>query len=655
MSMPAKIFLLLGVLNVSMAGGIGGWSRDASARDLELPAVEGWGEPEFIRVESPEIAEGRPNFYLGQKALAESVELNATNGFFDRCFAAVEPVPIEAGDPQAPLIRQSFQGLVRTPGGPDKGTARWHLKLQQSGEIQVELAVETPSNSAPQSWEIYWGEQKRRVNIKAGKTGRRQKVQVQFDSPPAGFSTFAVHAVKNSPAAATRIEKIRLTGRGVKEAYLLRARWRPIAVHHGFVPVREATVIKPEVWVFETRTLNDTSSYSPLTTPFGYFGTSLAEGGVAPGTGFNFSMWIAGRHEQKAPPVSQTPHLIATGLPNATYSYFGHEGTGVKFRDAVAYPQGATRVIQAMRVEYDPDQNVDVFYGYFYDEIQSRWVLYASGQKPASPRRAEQVQQTGTLPYTGSFCEIPGPPARERSGDMERVIQRRGWFYGKDHQWYSARMAPPKGRNAKAEQQLIQALSDKNRLKDLDLLTNKWTGYAADYVESGWITMATGGMQFGSTPLNSRADQEGREWPVWTSETLPDYLTRDKVPQLWDVPVEFGDSLVSEVTARSAKVTIELNKTGPRSTAKLWYGTRDSSVFTPQKIEGGSAVLQDLFRADRTWESSTEESPVVTGGNRFELQNLKPATTYYYRLFVQHDEGKSWDTKSGSFTTQPAN
>jgi phosphodiesterase/alkaline phosphatase D-like protein len=62
-----------------------------------------------------------------------------------------------------------------------------------------------------------------------------------------------------------------------------------------------------------------------------------------------------------------------------------------------------------------------------------------------------------------------------------------------------------------------------------------------------------------------------------------------------------------------------------------------------------------LFRADRTWESSTEESPVVTGGNRFELQNLKPATTYYYRLFVQHDEGKSWDTKSGSFTTQPAN
>ena len=624
-------------------------------QDQASAELSGWGHLEFIPVGDGENAKSKTQFCLGQRAVSEAVELNATNGFFDRCFTAVDSMPIDAADPQTALIRQAFKAIVPTKNGREQGSARWHLKLQRSASIHVEVCLETPADTPAQSWEIHWGEQKRTVKIQSGNAGGSRKIQVQFDRPPIGVSTLKIQWVDSTPKNGTRLEKIRLTGNGVRGAYLLRARWRPSAVHQGFVPVRDATEIKPKLWVFETRSLNDLSSYSPITTPFGYFGTSLRSGGVAPGAGFNFSMWIAGRNEQRAPPVALTPHLIATGLPEATYSYFGHEGTGVKFRDAVAYPQGASRVIQAMRVEYDPELNSDVFYGYFYDETRGKWVLYASGQKPASSRRAEQVQKSGTLPFAGSFCEIPGPPSRERSGDQERVIQRRGWFYGQDDQWYPARMAPPKGRNAKIERPSLDALSDETPDRNLDSLTNKRVGYASDYVESGWITMATGGMTFGSNQWVTTEDRLRDQWPVWSPESLPEYLGQEKVEQLWQVPVEFGTSSVAEVTDSRVRITIELKKTGPQSRATLWYGPHDASVFSPQRINRGSAVLKDLFHPDRTWANSTQQTEVVAGPNLFEIENLTPATTYYYRLFVQHDEGKSWDTRSGSFTTRPAN
>jgi hypothetical protein len=38
--------------------------------------------------------------------------------------------------------------------------------------------------------------------------------------------------------------------------------------------------------------------------------------------------------------------------------------------------------------------------------------------------------------------------------------------------------------------------------------------------------------------------------------------------------------------------------------------------------------------------------------NRFRLADLQAGMTYYYRLFVTHAEGKSWDYHSGRFTTK---
>ena len=58
-----------------------------------------------------------------------------------------------------------------------------------------------------------------------------------------------------------------------------------------------------------------------------------------------------------------------------------------------------------------------------------------------------------------------------------------------------------------------------------------------------------------------------------------------------------------------------------------------------------------MFRPERTWQSATPQQKVTTGMNQFKLGGLTKGTVYYYRLFVTHDQGKSWDYQSGSFRT----
>ncbi len=66
----------------------------------------------------------------------------------------------------------------------------------------------------------------------------------------------------------------------------------------------------------------------------------------------------------------------------------------------------------------------------------------------------------------------------------------------------------------------------------------------------------------------------------------------------------------------------------------------------------GVAVPIDMHRLERTWQFATPEQNVATGMNHFELSGLSAATTYHYRLFVTHDQGKSWDYRSANFQTK---
>ena len=54
---------------------------------------------------------------------------------------------------------------------------------------------------------------------------------------------------------------------------------------------------------------------------------------------------------------------------------------------------------------------------------------------------------------------------------------------------------------------------------------------------------------------------------------------------------------------------------------------------------------------ERTWQESLPEKEINTGKTLFDLSGLKHGTTYGYRVCVKHEDGKSWDYRSGSFTT----
>ncbi|MCA8977075.1 MAG: hypothetical protein KDC98_20300, partial [Planctomycetes bacterium] len=576
-----------------------------------------------------------PIRYVAQPANGGRIELTASNGFFDRCFEAQGSTTSPDGERQ--LIRQQFERLVRR--GDGGGTARWHLWCATPGVARLTLFAAVPEADAGSVIEVQLGGQTQRLQLETSDGAAPQAKALEFVVAAPGVVTIAVacpDAARPSPETGLRV--IEVAGNAVLGASLLRARFRPAAVHVRYFAPDGCEA--PDLWVFETRATTPASSYSPMTAPFGYFGTSFKGGKVEPGSGFNFSMWIAGR-DADAPPIAAMESLLGTGLPDAVYSTFGHEGSGVKFRSAVAYANGAERVIQALRVSSADGHRT--FYGYYFDEVAARWRLYASGQvteKEGARRRGDG----GVIDSTGSFCEVPGAPNRERSGDVRRTILRRGWFRGSDGRFHLAQLEPGGGgRGAGRRQRRAEPSGD-----NLAGLRTSDVAYAADYAEHGWVVQSTGGLEhrLRDSPIGERPTPR-------PDMALPDYLAADKVTRLCEVPVTFGQITVDEVTAKSAVVHCPLLATGPGSRAVLYYGPVDcrtvcpaGASLPPTEVVGNSAALRQMYASERVWQRATEARPVAVGDNVFALTGLTAGTTYHCRLFVAHEDGQSWDGSS---------
>ena len=589
-------------------------------------------EPSPVAILVPAATDGIKTdlrFY-GQAAVNGSLDLTASNGFFDRCFEAVEPGAATAGD--KPFIGQTF-GCLKPTSDPPRGTARWHLWLLKPGEIRATFFLTVPKAEIGHEWVIRLGEEARTLRATESNGDKPQEQTLVFNTRATGRLLFAIDCTQAPPPAGSRVHRVRLEGSALEGASLLRARWRPAAVHARFQA--PGSCPSPSMWVFESRSAEKASSYSPMTTGFGYFGTSFqADGTIAAGAGFNFSMWAAGRTATEAPPLLKMPRLIGTGIPQATYGTFGGEGTGVKFFGAVAYPEGADRTIQALRIE-PADDGLVTYFGYFFDEKGGRWRLYASAQAPSPSAKSRNI---GVLDSAGSFCEVPGPPNRERSGDLVRRIERRGWFFGKDRKWYRALPAdagkhPPDDPEAK---------------QDEGPITNRLVECTDNFAQGGWVALSTGGIVHHLAHPSNRKPEEATEDPP-----LPDYLQPAMTEQLFALPVEFGESRVEEAGAGTVTVVCDLRKIGPEARAVLHYGTVDCLTYPAKRVESGSKVEIDMARPERTWQFATPEQAATTGRNRFRLANLKADTTYYFRLFVTHKEGQSWDYHSGHFRTTP--
>lgn len=529
--------------------------------------------------------------YAGQKTQGNKLILTAGNCFWDNGLRAYGARPVTNKDDSV-FIKSDFEYVANwTAQGQ---TVRWHIWCDKPGRVRTFVHLEVSKAQANSIIEVSFAN--RTVSVRtvfnSDKKSFEQPWDIVFDIPKKGKYTLNLKAVKIAQKDIGKLRRVELFGSAIEGASLLRARWRPAAVHGR---MSSSKVKDSRIWVVQSKSTKGCTSYSPITTPFGYYGASFdADGRTS--TSMNFSMWSYGRGK-KEPPIERLSHLIALGSSQATFGSFGHEGTGVKLRGnwqpLAAKPEILT---QALRLE--PGEPYDTYYGYFLDPDTCKWKFFAAGRKWHETRKGQQ-----SLSSPGSFVEVPGPPDRQRSGDIRREVFIRGWVPDADQKWHQLNVAG-KG-------------TDKNANKT-------WS-----FLAGGWYSKAMGGMEHFD---HDNARQITMPNNV-TEEHLPDFLSDANTRQLYKVPARFEvTSLLT--TSQQAKLQLNAQDAGTNAKAVVYYGQKDALTFS-----------------DR-WQESRDIGSIRNGCSTVTLTSLKPETEYYARVLITSDHGRMWSMKSCRFTTK---
>ena len=534
-------------------------------------------------------------YHQAERSQNGMLVLTANNGFFDKGKVRAIGKGLMEGAKKE-FISSSFQGLEFI-SGKDVPTARWYLFAE--AKTDATITIEFAQGKGEGSWIIGVGNNQSQFEV--GKEDTLKTFPIFFEK---GKQKISLIRYGNGMGV---VKSVRLKGAEMEKLSLLRARWRPAAIHTRYW---SEGCPEPVMWIFESRNSSSGSSYSPMTTNFGYFGASFGANQRAAG-GVNFSMWALSQKGAKGelPALDQMPHLLATGNPDAEFSGFGHEGSGVKIRNWAPYAHQPKSVIQALRVEKNGIYHT--YYGYLFDEVKNQWILYAVGNKV--PRRNSKA-----IVRASSFCEVPGPPQVERTGDVERILDRRGWF-----------------------------VDAKGQIFPVDRMTTKarFQNHGIAISEDHWFRMTTGGVDFREVLAEVNSDHLHKGLI---------YLKPDVLEGLYQLPAEIGGSHVTEIESGSATISYQLKSPGRAAKGVVWYGEVDAITFAPRKFHGTERgrASEKLFGEGRVWEASTDAQALAMGGNRFRLKNLKPDTKYYYRMLVENQEGKCWAARSGSFKAQ---
>ncbi|MGB7345256.1 MAG: hypothetical protein WBD20_13665 [Pirellulaceae bacterium] len=549
---------------------------------------------------------GREYFLNGQLAQNGKLILTASNGFFDNgtCRAEGESRLPKVGDED--LIKPNFAFLHQWKR--TEGTIRWHVWIPKPGKVYLNVRMRIANTASGSDLTVSLAGQSKTVTTSASEPDEPQPWNLAFDVDKPGEHTISMAATKiaDPKSGIGELHTIDVFGPAIDDAQLLRARWRPAAVHGGYSC---SAVKQSRVWVMTTRSMCDFSSYSPITTPFGYFGTSFDADRRSNGQ-FNFSMWAANSRGQ-VPPLRQMPHLLAAGSPEAEFSGFGHEGSGVKLRGWTPMPDRPDVVVQALRVVTDGDY--DTYHGYFWDHPSKHWKLYAVGRKWHGGKPKTHLSP-------GSFCEVPGPPHVQRSGDLVREVRRRGWHFGEDNQWHA-----------------------------MDTFECKSKGPANKFwitTSDGQFAMGTGGMRYYEFKTPPK--------PVVATK-LPEFLSPAATRQLTQLPAQIGELKASELFETTAKINVDMIRSGTNAGAEIYYGETDCLTFAKRELHGTerhSDVSKSTQDDNRSWQHSVAIKSIKDGDNSVMLTGLKPHTTYHYRVLVSNDEGKLWSFQTNTFQTK---
>lgn len=148
-----------------------------------------------------------------------------------------------------------------------------------------------------------------------------------------GICFIILVAISISGETVGRLQDLILTREdSANKISVIRTRFSPFPIHARMFsstleePYNAETVISESLY---KSLVYNAEAYSPTTSPFGYIGSTRNAQTGSP-TNYNFSLWGFG--DTSTPPVSsKMPFLIHASYKDAEYSWFGNEGTGVKF------------------------------------------------------------------------------------------------------------------------------------------------------------------------------------------------------------------------------------------------------------------------------------------------------------------------------------
>lgn len=572
-----------------------------SVRSNEVPDGNGQLEnaPEIIPGGVDDA--GRNYVYLGQAAENGKLIFTASNGFFTGRVATAKGASSlpKVGDED--LIVPNFAYL---DWAGTEHSLRWHVLVQSPGTVHFSVHLDAANSGS--KIDVRFADQARSVTTAKSDAEQAQPWDLSFNVTKPGEYEFALQATDVSGNKVGDLYRIDAFGPALADAHLLRVRWRPAAAHGGYDTKR---VSNAKLLVFTTRSVADVSSYSPVTTPFGYYGTSFEADRRTNGS-FNFSMW---GKEGAASDLRTMPHLLGLGSPEGEFSGFGHEGSGVKPRGWDPMPDRPELVIQALRVESDDEY--DNYYGYYFDHPTNSWKFYAAGNKWHGGNPKDHLK-------LGSFCEVPGPPDRQRTGDVYREVRRRGWA------WNGGKWTP------------------------LEIYNPGGTGSSGNPpVNKLWYTTDEGEYAMGCGGIRLYPHDPARVTAPADSD-VPYFLASPTVANLFALPIEIGAVQASEVSADRAVIEFDIPYGENLGAGAIHFGTRDALTFAARELHG-TERNSELSKAiqEMSWENSMKIEQLTTGINRVTLEGLEPTTTYHYRILASNDISQVWADQTYSFDT----
>lgn len=491
---------------------------------------------------------------------------------------------------------------------------QWPVLPMNDGTWNIEVFIDTPSTGVELI--IRLGDVGHTVTTVASDGTTPQPWNLTAAVTGAGATTAAIRWFEielvdlyGAPSLG-RIVKSRLHGPSMTHDFLLRARWRPAAIHGDFRSSSlAATGLGSDLFVMEqVADYNSPMSlnfYAPITTSFGYYGSVFDKVPGDPDGRFtasspNFSMWNYGQNVDP-PPLQKFSHLLALGDPGLTFGGFTHEGTGVKPRGEGWALVGRPLDSFVSALAYTPADPDEVhpltrYAGSFWDPDEQRWRLYAIGNKRGF--------ETFRLP--SSFIEVPGRATHQRTGQIVRRMLYRGWIRDTNGDWHPI------------DSQAVGAGPGQ--------IVNKVWDRSGD----GWLVREMGGI------IHREYLQAGQSVNINPRAALPPYVAAEALADLAAPPMSIAMGRIVARPDDTLDIDFQLEGNSMPAEVCLYYGEHD----------GLTLIYEDNNQPDG-WDGPLSLGVFSAGSHTVPIPGNALPKSGYGRLLAESPElGRFWTDRS---------